>query len=96
MWGVSRYVRSTLTCPDVPAYCDALPQVRPLGDEDKTASFDALASYMTANTFDFGAQLVFFLTAVLRGEYAASHYAVAAARRSVFPTDRPTDSGMCG
>ena len=76
-----------------------MPQVCPLGEEDdegKTVSYDALTSYMIANTFDFGARLVFFLTAVLRGEYAASHYAVTAARRSVFPTDRPTDSGMCG
>ena len=35
---------------------------------------------MHSNAFDFGAQLVFFLTAVLRGEYAAPHYAVATAR----------------
>ena len=54
-------------------------------DEDQAPSFDALATYMTANTIDFGAQLVFFLTAVLRGEYAAPHYAVATARFIRFP-----------
>ena len=35
---------------------------------------------MHSNAFDFGAQLLFFLTAVLRGEYAAPHYAVASAK----------------
>ena len=63
-----------------------MPQVCPLGEEDdegKTASYDALTSYMIANTFDFGARLVFFLTAVFRGEYAAPHYAVATARKAI-------------
>jgi hypothetical protein len=59
-----------------------MPQVCPLAeDDDKNASYDALALHMTVNTFDFGAQLVFFLTAVFRGEYAAPHYVVATARR---------------
>ena len=59
-----------------------MPQVQSLAKEDdKKIFFDALATHMTVNTFDFGAQLVFFLTAVFRGEYAAPHYVVATARR---------------
>ena len=59
-----------------------MPQAQSLAeDDDKKNYFGALASHMTVNTFDYGAQLVFFLTAVFRGEYAAPHYVVATARR---------------
>ena len=44
---------------------------------------DDLSEYMAVNLLDFGAQLTYFLTAVLRGAYAAPHHVVATAYRLV-------------
>ena len=61
----------------------AVTQVQRAPSDKHGTAMDDLSEYMAVNWLDFGAQLTYFLTAVMRGAYAAPHHVVATAFRLV-------------
>lgn len=61
----------------------AVTQVQSAPSAKHGTAMDDLSEYMKVNWLDFGAQLTYFLTAVMRGAYAAPHHVVATAYRLV-------------
>lgn len=61
----------------------AVTQAKPAPSDKHGTAMDDLSEYMAVNTLDFVAQLTYFLTAVMRGAYAAPHHVVATAYKLV-------------